>query len=374
VVLLVVFPFLIFSAQAVDPSLTDILIELGFTNTEYRRYVETFSAGTYNVTLYAEFAGYHDENELSYYEVGTSVFNVIFTGPEGDGDGGYVIPPINKSFTADYEFGFSMLSPDYRYYTEQSRNPDGIRHARVYENMDDPGMYLIGFENMYGYGGDRDFNDMVFSLKPYTPSEEYTLAVNVVGGGSVSKSPDQGTYSYGTVVTLTATADPGWTFSVWSGDASGSNPVTTVNMTSNKAVTATFTQVTTYTLTITTTTGGTTSPASGDHVYSSGANVPVTAIPYTGYHFDHWELDSVDVGSANPYTVTMNDDHTLHAVFEEAPSPPPAVGGFALPITLDLGASDSLISQIGLASALLAAVAATIIVVRRRKKTLKREH
>jgi hypothetical protein len=168
--LLVVSPFLIFSAQAEEPSLTDILIELGFTNTEYRQYVETFSAGTYNITLYAEFAGYHDENELSYYELDDpNVFNVIFTGLEGDGDGGYVIPPINKSFTADYEFGFSMLSPGYRYYTERSRNPDGLRHAKVYENMDDPGMYIIGFENWYGWGGDRDYNDMVFSLKPYTP-------------------------------------------------------------------------------------------------------------------------------------------------------------------------------------------------------------
>jgi len=209
--------------------------------------------------------------------------------------------------------------------------------------------------------------------KNITVSANYTLSVTVVGGGSVSKSPDQGTYSYGTVVTLTASADAGWTFSVWSGDASGSNALTTVNMTSNKAVTATFTQITTYTLTITTTTGGTTSPAPGDHIYSAGANVPVTAIPQGSYQFDHWELDSVDVGSVNPYTVTMDNDHTLHAVFKSAPSPP-AVGGSALPITLDLGTSNSLIPQIGLASALFAIVAATTILVRRRKKTLKREH
>jgi len=370
-VLVLSLPCFVAPVHAEEPTLMTILSDLGFTNINLTD-VETFYAGTYNITLYAEFAGWHNINELSYYELSDQYnYIVIFSGPEGGS--GYIVPPINKSFTADDEFGLSMLS-NYgrRYFTQNSRNGDGKIHSVVYENLDDPGMYLIGFENTWG-GGDQDYNDMVFSLKPYAPTE-YTLAVTVVGGGSVSKSPDLGTYSYGTVVTLTTTADPGWTFSVWSGDASGSNPVTTVNMTSNKAVTATFTQEVTYTLTITITTGGTTNPPPGAHVYPSGTNVPITAIPYTGYQFHHWELDSVGVGSANPYTVTMNDDHTLDAVFEEAPSPPPAVGGFALPITLDLGTSNSLIPQIGLASALFATVAATIILVRRRKKTLKREH
>jgi len=202
---------------------------------------------------------------------------------------------------------------------------------------------------------------------------QYTLTVNIVGGGSVNLNVT-GPYGYGDVVELTAVPDAGWSFSGWSVDLTGSNNPETITMDSNKTVTATFTQEVTYTLTITTTTGGTTSPSPGAHVYSSGANVPVTAIPQGGYQFDYWELDSVDVGSANPYTVTMDDDHTLHAVFKQAPSPPPAVGGYALPITLDLGTSNSLIPQIGLASALSAAVAATIILVKRRKKTLKREH
>jgi len=54
--------------------------------------------------------------------------------------------------------------------------------------------------------------------------------------------------------------------------------------------------------------------------------------------------------------------------------PPPPVGGYALPINLDLSTSNSLIPQIGLASALSATVTAIIILVKRRKKTLKREH
>ena len=71
----------------------------------------------------------------------------------------------------------------------------------------------------------------------------YTLTVNVVGGGHVTKVPDQASYQGGTEVTLNATADPACTFLGWSGDLSGSEPSKTLVMNSNKIVTATFTTV-----------------------------------------------------------------------------------------------------------------------------------
>src|SRR5512139_284613 len=53
--------------------------------------------------------------------------------------------------------------------------------------------------------------------------DAYTLTVNVVGAGcSVTKSPDQATYTYGSSVQLTPVAASGWTFSGWSGDLTGS--------------------------------------------------------------------------------------------------------------------------------------------------------
>jgi hypothetical protein len=70
-----------------------------------------------------------------------------------------------------------------------------------------------------------------------------------------------------------------------------------------------------YTLTIATTIGGTTNPLPGNYTCTEGQSVPVQAIPDTGYGFDHWELDETNVGSANPYSVLMTDNHTLYAVF-----------------------------------------------------------
>jgi hypothetical protein len=70
-----------------------------------------------------------------------------------------------------------------------------------------------------------------------------------------------------------------------------------------------------HTLTITTTTGGTTNPTPGSYSYPAYASDSITAIPEPTYVFDHWKLDGDNVGSNNPISVTMNSDHTLHAVF-----------------------------------------------------------
>jgi len=77
----------------------------------------------------------------------------------------------------------------------------------------------------------------------------------------------------------------------------------------------------TYALTITATVGGTTDPALGTYGYTANSTVQVTAIPAANYLFDYWELDSVNVGSANPYSVLMDKNHALKAVFSLTPSP-----------------------------------------------------
>lgn len=74
------------------------------------------------------------------------------------------------------------------------------------------------------------------------PLPEWTLTVSVSGSGTVTKAPDQATYTDGTWVTLTANPAFGWTFDHWGGDlVSYSNPGS-IQMDSDKYVTAFFTQ------------------------------------------------------------------------------------------------------------------------------------
>jgi hypothetical protein len=61
---------------------------------------------------------------------------------------------------------------------------------------------------------------------------------------------------------------------------------------------------------------GTTDPTAGDTVYLLNAVVTVTAIPDDiNYALDYWTLDTVNVGSVNPYILTMADNYTLKAFF-----------------------------------------------------------
>ena len=85
------------------------------------------------------------------------------------------------------------------------------------------------------------FDDLQLEPVCYT----LTKAANPSGGGSVSASPapncNGGTqYTINTVVTLTANANSGYSFSSWSGNASGAANPTTVTMNANKSVTANF--------------------------------------------------------------------------------------------------------------------------------------
>jgi hypothetical protein len=64
-----------------------------------------------------------------------------------------------------------------------------------------------------------------------------TLKSNPAAGGSTTGS---GAYTAGTNVVIKATANPGYNFTSWSGDATGSVNPLTVNMNSNKNITANF--------------------------------------------------------------------------------------------------------------------------------------
>ena len=78
------------------------------------------------------------------------------------------------------------------------------------------------------------------SVTAHFTQNQYTLTVTVDGSGSVTKSPNQATYTYGQVVTLTAVPGTGWAFSSWTGDLTGSQNPKTITMNGNKAVTAHF--------------------------------------------------------------------------------------------------------------------------------------
>lgn len=69
------------------------------------------------------------------------------------------------------------------------------------------------------------------------PDKVLTTSASPPGSGTVTGG---GTYPHNTVVTVQATANPGYVFDSWSGDLTGNTNPTTVRVNANRAVTANF--------------------------------------------------------------------------------------------------------------------------------------
>jgi len=165
----------------------------------------------------------------------------------------------------------------------------------------------------------------------------YTLTTNVFpsGGGSVSRSPNQTNYTYGTNVTVTATVVSGYTFTGWSGASTSTSSSVTVTMNEDKTLTANFQQqqANSYTLTtnVSPTGGGSVSRSPNQTVYTFGTSVTITATAVSGYTFNNWTISGggtiADLGNAST-SVTMNGNVTVTANFQQnIVTPPGGEGG-----------------------------------------------
>ncbi|MHC4460646.1 MAG: InlB B-repeat-containing protein [Planctomycetota bacterium] len=172
----------------------------------------------------------------------------------------------------------------------------------------------VSSDNPYSVLVDDDHTlHAVFVEDPY----DYDLTVTTTSGGTTDPTPGTYTYACGSFVEVNAIPDEFYLFSHWELDGSdvGSDNPYLAFVDSNHVLHAIFVQ-TEYYLTITATSGGTTDPVPGTYPHPAGSSVEVTAITTdANYIFDHWELDTNDVGSDNPYSVLMEDDHALHTVF-----------------------------------------------------------
>jgi hypothetical protein len=115
-----------------------------------------------------------------------------------------------------------------------------------------------------------------------------------------------GDYYEDETVTLTATANDGYTFNSWT-DGITDNP-RTVTVTGDATYTATFVALHTITVTSADETQGT---ASGSGDYAEGLEIEISATPAEHYHFAQWNDGNTD----NPRTITVTSDSTFTAVF-----------------------------------------------------------
>src|SRR5436309_3424143 len=142
----------------------------------------------------------------------------------------------------------------------------------------------------------------------------YSLTVNTVGQGSVTKNPDQASYDHGSAVELTATPATGWHFAGWSGAATGSTNPVSVTMDGDKTVTATF-AINTYTISASAAANGTITP-SGAVSVNHGDSQSFAIAADANHHILDVKADGISQGAVASYSFTnVTDNHTIEASF-----------------------------------------------------------
>jgi uncharacterized repeat protein (TIGR02543 family) len=155
----------------------------------------------------------------------------------------------------------------------------------------------------------------------FVTSLHATLDVNKIGSGSgiVTSNPSgiscggdcAEVFTLNTMVSLSASATTGSTFTGWSGDCSGTTSPTNVLMNANKTCTATFT-LNQYALAVNKTGTGA-GTVGGAGTYGYGTMQPVTAIASTGSTFTGWSGDCS--GATSPLSLLIDSNKTCTATF-----------------------------------------------------------
>ena len=151
----------------------------------------------------------------------------------------------------------------------------------------------------------------------------WNLIVNSAHG---TPNPNVGSYLYGDGSSVTCNVSSfvvengtSYTCTGWTGTgsvpASGSGSSVTFTITQNSTITWNWMVTPTQFGLVVGVSGSGTTNATGTTQYAPGSTVSVNATPASGWTLSYWLLNGTNVGSANPYVVTMNQNINLTAVF-----------------------------------------------------------
>lgn len=160
------------------------------------------------------------------------------------------------------------------------------------------------------------------------PVPSYTLTVNISGNGSVTKTPNQTTYTYGTWVRLTAIPGTEYHFVNWNGDLNSTQNPDSIYMNGNKTVTANF-AINTYSVTTNVSGSGTVNKVPNQPTYNYGTWVSLNAVPGLGWYFVNWTGDLTS--SNNPDSIYVNTNKTVAGNF--------SINTYTITATAGLGGS-----------------------------------
>ena len=177
--------------------------------------------------------------------------------------------------------------------------------------------------NGYTFSGWYSGTTLISSANPYSFAMPYTdlnyvakfstnkYVITLTADSTMGSAKGAGTYAYKSSVSLSATANSGYSFSGWyDGETlvSSANPYSFTMPYSDLSYTAKFT-VNKYNVSLSSsevaTTPAGTCEVSGAGTYAYGSSVTISATPAAGYGFLGWYDGSTLISSNNSYTFTV---------------------------------------------------------------------
>lgn len=136
------------------------------------------------ITYLGHSAGYKNRIYLDSFQT-----DYLFSNRESRNTVNYQVNLGNYNSGTNLDFKLTATNTGKNYFLGLgSNNPDGLVHAGVDINyFNSPNTVLVGFEDLYN-GGDKDFNDMLFSVSNVSVSavpEPSTYAMMIGGLGLV---------------------------------------------------------------------------------------------------------------------------------------------------------------------------------------------
>ncbi len=185
-----------------------------------------------------------------------------------------------------------------------------------------------GYVFMHWTDGDNiystlsDFQIEMTENKELTAVFEYRehdleLDVHPAEAGSVQ---GEGTFGVNSLVNISTTPNPGWVFQNWTETVDDSetevstDPSFEILLDRDKTLTANY-EPFTPDLLVNVEGNGTTDPGEGEHVYSFGEEITLSATPDDEWRFVNWEINDTEYESQE-VTITIEEDVVATATFE----------------------------------------------------------
>ena len=172
----------------------------------------------------------------------------------------------------------------------------------------------------------EDYINSSYGITPTPTPVSYQLTILSAEGGSATGA---GTYAEGSQVTVIATPNGGYTFTVWKDDSGadfGKTGTLTFTMPSrNLTLTPVFAkEAKQYAVVIDSAEGGS-AVQSGSGTYPEGTEVTVTATADDGFQFVSWKIydkngKQIDESDSPSYTFTISGDVTVQPAFAASAS------------------------------------------------------